>query len=106
KLGGVIEATTVRDIERGFHVLLDAGAGSLGTSSAGVSVRHGWSRRALSVSGSGASTDRYLDPPVEENFTNHGSLGGITAAYDEQPTDADRLRFTWHHRSTDFLVPN
>lgn len=106
KLGGVIEVTTVRDIQRGFHAMADVGGGSFGTASAGVSARYGWSRRVLSVSGSGARTDRYLDPPTEENFTNHGSLGGVTAAYDDQPTDADRLRFTWHHRSTDFLVPN
>ena len=106
KLGGVVEVTTARDIERGFHAMVDAGGGSFGTASAGATGRYGWSRRAVSVSASAARTDRYLDPPVEENFTNHGALNGVTAAYDEQVTDVDRLRFTWHRRSTDFLVPN
>ena len=90
KLGGVIEVTTARDIERGLHLLIDAGGGSFDTASAGASVRYGWTRQALSVSGSGARTDRYLDPPTEDNFTNEGSLRGIGAAYDEQATDADR----------------
>ena len=58
------------------------------------------------LSASAAATDRYLDPPTEDNFTNHGSLGGVTAAYDEQLSETNRLRFTWHHRATDFLVPN
>ena len=52
------------------------------------------------------ATDRYLDPPTEDNFTNHGSLSGLTAAYDEQLSETNRLRFTWHHRANDFLVPN
>ena len=106
KLGGVIEVTTARDIERGFHAMVDAGGGSFDTASAGVSARYGWSHRAVSVSASGARTNRYLDPPTEGNFTNHGSLGGVTGAYDEQVTDVDRVRVTWHHRATDFLVPN
>jgi hypothetical protein len=53
-----------------------------------------------------ARTDRYLDPPTTENFTNHGSLGGVTLTYDDRPSDTDRLHFTWHRRETDFLVPN
>jgi len=106
KLGGVIEVTTARDIERGLHVTADAGGGSFGTASAGASARYGWSRRAVSISASGARTDRYLDPPTQDNFTNHGSVRGVTVAYDEQVTDADRVRLTWHHRSVGFLVPN
>ena len=106
KLGGVIEVTTARDIEQGFHAMVDAGGGSFDTASAGASARYGWSRRAVSVSASAARTDRYLDPPVQQNYTNHGALRGVTAGYDDQLTDAGRLRFTWHHRATTFLVPN
>ncbi len=106
KLGGVVEVTTARDVARGFHGLFDVGGGSFATASAGAMARYGWSRRAFALSASAAGSDRYLDPPTEDNFTNHGSLGGVTAAYDEQLSDTNRLRFTWHHRSTDFLVPN
>ncbi|HUR33509.1 MAG TPA: TonB-dependent receptor [Vicinamibacterales bacterium] len=106
KLGGVIEVTTARDIERGFHAVIDAGAGSFRTASAGATARYGWARRAVTVGASRAATDRYLDAPTPENFSNHGSLGGVTGTYDEQLNDANRLRVTWHHRTTDFLVPN
>jgi len=106
KLGGVVEVTTIRDIEQGLHGMVDAGGGSFSTRSGGASARYGWRQRVLSVSASGAATDRYLDSPTEENFTNHGSLGGVTAAYDEQLSDTSRLRVTGHHRTTDFLVPN
>jgi outer membrane cobalamin receptor len=106
KLGGVIEVTTARDVQHGLHGIVDAGGGSFGTISGGALGRYGWNRRAFALSASAAETDRYLDPPTEDNFTNHGSLGGVTAAYDEQLSEANRLRLTWHHRSTDFLVPN
>ena len=49
KLGGVVEVTTIRDIERGLHGMVDAGGGSLSTRSAGATARYGWHRRALSV---------------------------------------------------------
>jgi hypothetical protein len=106
KLGGVVEVTTGRDIEQGVHGMLDAGAGSFGTASAGASARYGWARRAVSVAASGATTDRYLDPPTLDNFSNEGTLRGISAAYDDQLSDVDRVRVTWHRRSTSFLVPN
>jgi outer membrane cobalamin receptor len=106
KLGGVVEVTTAQDIQRGFHGSAEITGGSFATASGGATARYGWERRAVSVSASGARTDRYLDPPTEDNFTNHGSLGGITAGYDDQITDRDRIRITAHHRSTDFLVPN
>jgi len=106
KLGGIVEVTTARDAARGFHGLVELGVRSFGTVSAGATGRYGWSKRALALSASAAESDRYLDPPTEDNYTNHGSLGGVTAAYDEQLSDTNRLRFTWHHRSTDFLVPN
>jgi outer membrane receptor protein involved in Fe transport len=106
KLGGVVEVTTSKDIEEGFHGALDVGAGSVGTASAAFSGSHGWSRRALTISGSAARTDRYLDPPVLENFTNNGSLSGALATYQDRPSDRDRLHLTWQHRRSDFLVPN
>jgi outer membrane cobalamin receptor len=106
KLGGVVEVTTARDIEHGLHAIVDAGGGSFGTASAGASARYGWNHRAVTLGGSWARTDRYLDPPTEDNFSNEGSLSGVTGAYDDQLTEADRLRVTWHHRSTSFLVPN
>jgi len=106
KLGGVVEVTTARDIRRGFHGAADLGAASFGTASGGVNAAYGWSERAVAGSVSAARTDRYLDPPTLDNFTNHGSLHGVTLSYDDRPTDVDRLHLTWHRRQTTFLVPN
>jgi hypothetical protein len=106
KLGGVVEVTTARDIRRGLHGTADLGAGSFGTVSGGFSGGYGWNRRAIGGSVTAARTDHYLDPPTTENFTNDGSLSGVTLSYDDRPSDTDRLHFTWHQRQTDFLVPN
>ena len=106
KLGGVVEVTTARDIRRGVHGTADIGGGSFGTVSGGFSGGYGWGRRSMSGSVTAAQTDRYLDSPTTENFTNHGTLSGVTLNYDDRPSDIDRLHFTWHQRQTDFLVSN
>jgi hypothetical protein len=106
KLGGVVEVATAQDIRRGWHGTADVGGGSFGTASGAASATYGWDRRAITVSGSAARTSRYLDPPATDNFTNDGSLGGVSAAYDDRPTDHDRVRVTWRHSSTTFQVPN
>jgi outer membrane cobalamin receptor len=106
KLGGVVEVTTAQDIRRGWHGSADIGGGSFGSATGAASATYGWDRRAITVSGSAARTGRYLDPPVTDNFTNDGSFGGVSAAYDDRPTDHDRLRVTWRHSMTSFQVPN
>ena len=52
------------------------------------------------------ATDRYLDPPVEENFTNRGSGRGISGYLEQQWSPADRTRFYVNNRNTKFMVPN
>jgi outer membrane receptor protein involved in Fe transport len=106
KLGGVVEVTTSRDIREGFHGSAEASGGSFATAAGAFSGTQGWARRALTFSGSAARTDRYLDPPVLENFTNNGSLLGVFASYQDRPSEIDRLHFTWHARQSEFLVPN
>jgi outer membrane receptor protein involved in Fe transport len=106
KLSGVVEVTTNRDIQEGFHGSVEAGTGRFGMASGGGSVSHGWGSQAVTGSASAARTDRYLDPPVVENFTNDGSLAGALASYQRRLTDRDRLQFTWQHRRSDFGVPN
>ena len=106
KISGVVEISTNRDIQEGFHGTVEAGTGSFGMASGGASVSYGWAAQSLTVSASAARTDRYLDPPVVENFTNDGKLAGALASYQVRPTDRDRLQFTWQHRRSDFGVPN
>jgi hypothetical protein len=106
KLGGVVEVTTARDIREGLHGTADLSGGTFGTLSGGFSGGYGWSRRSVNASVAAAQTDRYLDPPTTENYSNHGTLSGVTVGYDDRPSDNDRLHFSWHQRQTDFLVPN
>jgi hypothetical protein len=106
KLGGVVEVTTKKDVQPGWHGRLDAGGGSFSTvnGSAGISYARGVDR--FSVSGEGFRTDRYLDPPVLANYTNRGNAAGFSASYERDFSASDRLRVSVTHNVVRFLVPN
>jgi TonB-dependent receptor-like protein/carboxypeptidase family protein len=106
KLGGVIEVVTAGDARQGFHGSLVASGGSLGTASGYAMSQYGWGRSTLSVSANLAHSDRYLDPPVEENFTNSGTASNVAAHFERELTDADRLGVIVRHGRTSFLVPD
>jgi hypothetical protein len=106
KLGGVVEVTTNKDVQAGWHGRFDAGGGSFTSldSEAGFT----YARRAdrFSASGEGFHTDRYLDPPVLGNYTNRGNAAGFSASYERDFSTSDRLRVSVTHNSVRFLVPN
>ena len=106
KLGGVVELTTQKDVPAGLHGQLDASGGSFSTAngSAGLSFISGVNRFSASVDG--FHTDRYLDPPVLQNFTNRGNAAGFSGSYERDFSDGDRLRLTVTHNEVRFLVPN
>ncbi len=106
KLGDVIELTTVRDRRRGFHGTTDGQIGSFSTFSGYGSGQFVRRRTTVGASLEGMTTDRYLDPPVEENFSNRGTGVGVSARGEQEWSEADRSRVYFHRRSTDFLVPN
>jgi hypothetical protein len=106
KLGGVIEVVTAGDVRQGFHASLAASGGSFDTASGYAMTQYGWGHSTLSVSASLAHTDRYLDPPVEENFSNGGTGSNIAAHFERELTDADRLGVIARRGQTSFLVPN
>jgi outer membrane cobalamin receptor len=106
KLGGVIEVVTASAVQRGIQAAFAAAAGSFasasGTAHAGyVGERFGWT-----AMGSAATTDRYLDPPVEENFTNHGTTANVSLRFEREVSAADRFGFIVRHGAATFLVPN
>jgi hypothetical protein len=106
KLGGVVEVTTVKDVPDGIHGQLDLNGGSFSSISSSAAVSYAFGQNRLSVSGNGFHTDRYLDPPVLENFANLGNAGGFSASYEREFSGSDRLRFTIIHNTARFLVPN
>lgn len=106
KLGGVIEITTERDQRPGFHGKAELNGGSFSSAGAYLMGQYGWGHNTLSLSGSGDITDRYLDPPVEQNFTNHGSTSSFTAHYENDLNDSNRIGFILRRQDARFLVPN
>jgi TonB dependent receptor/Carboxypeptidase regulatory-like domain len=53
-----------------------------------------------------AATDRYLDPPVEDNFSNHGTTSHLAARVEHDLTAGDRFGAIVRRGDADFLVPN
>lgn len=101
KLGGVIEVVTASDERPGLHGDLTLSLAGFNTRGADARAGYAWGSGSMVVSGGAARTDRYLDPPVEANFTNDGR------------TEQGAVRFE-HHRfgvivrrgQADFAVPN
>ena len=106
KLGGVVEVTTSQDIRQGLHGYAEFAGGSFATQTGFLAGTYGWDRSALSMSASGDHTNRYLDPPVLANYTNSATLDGITAAYDRDLSDVDRIHLYVRRTQTSFEVPN
>ena len=106
KLGGVIEVVTAGDARQGFHGAIVAAGGSFGTRSGYAMGQYGWGRNIFSASGNLARTDRYLDPPVEENYTNEGTGSNVAAHFERELSGADRLGVIVRHGRANFLVPN
>src|SRR5262245_23371782 len=106
KLGGVIEVVTAANPRAGVHGSAGASVGSFATASGGGAVQYGWSRTLMGISGSAAHTDRYLDPPVEENFTNTGTGSSVALQFEREFSDTDRLGVVIRHGQSSFLVPN
>ena len=106
KLGGVIEVVTAGPAPRGFHGNVAVAAGSFATRTGDVVGAYGGGRTTVGVSAGLAATDRYLDPPVEENFTNRGTTSHLAVHVEHDLTDADRLGVIVRRGQADFLVPN
>jgi outer membrane cobalamin receptor len=106
KLGGVIEVVTAANPRQGFHGSAVASIGSFTTATGGATAQYGWSRTLFGISGSVAHTERYLDPPVEENFTNTGTGSNVALQFEHEFSDTDRLGVVVRHGQARFLVPN
>jgi hypothetical protein len=106
KLGGVIELVTAKDPRPGFHGKAALAGGSFGTGSAYLLGQYARRKDAFSFSVDGALTDRFLNPPVVQNYTNHATTGDFAARYERDFTDRDRLGLVVRHGLSRFDVPN
>ncbi len=106
KLGGVVEVQTARDSSPGFHGKVIASGGSFDTASGYAEGQYGWNQNTLSLSGATATTDRFLDPPVTQNYTNHGETDDFMGHYERDLSDHDRIGIIFRREQSKFLVPN
>jgi hypothetical protein len=106
KVGGVIEVTTDRNSSPGFHGVAALQGGSFATAGAYLSAQYTAGRTTASLTGQGFVTDRYLDPPVQANYTNHASSASFNGTLERDFTDADRVRLSAAHRANWFQVPD
>ena len=106
KLGGVIELETARDARPGFHGRAAVSGGSFASAAGNVLMQYGWGRNTLSAGMDAARTDRYLDPPVLENFSNTGSNATGSMHYERDLTDRDRVGLIVRRGQSRFEVPN
>jgi hypothetical protein len=106
KLGGVIELSSPKDTPAGFRGEASVGGGSFGAVNGGLGLSYGRGANRLSANAYAARSDRYLDPPVLQNFTNSGKSSGGTLAYSRDLSSRDRLRMKVSQGAVRFEVPN
>lgn len=106
KLGGVVEVQTSRDTRQGFHGRAVASGGSFNTGDGYLEGMEGWGSNTLTLSASGATTDRFLDPPVLQNYTNHGTTAGFMGHYEKDVDANNRIGVIVRRDQSKFLVPN
>jgi outer membrane cobalamin receptor len=106
KLGGVVELVTAKDSQPGFHGKLALSGGSLDTAHGYALAQYDWGKTAFGVSADGAATDRFLNPPVEQNYTNTATTGDFTMRFERDLTDRDRIGLSFRHSVARFQVPN
>src|ERR1700730_14999748 len=106
KLGGVIEVVTAKDPRLGFHGKAVLTGGSFATGSAYVLGEYARRKDAVSFSVDGARTDRFLNPPVVQNYSNQATTGDFSARYERDFSESDRLGLTVRHGLSRFEVPN
>jgi len=106
KLGGIVELTTEKNPPAGLHGRVEAGGGSFDSIGGAAELGYSTGPNHFEASADGFHSDRYLDPPVLENFTNWANGSGFSASYERDFSEKNRLRFTVTHSETRYTVPN
>jgi hypothetical protein len=106
KLGGVVEVNTLRDPQPGFHGQFVLSGGSFDSAGIFAQGQYTWGKNVLGLSGSGAQTDRYLNPVVPENYTHSGTIGDFSVNYQRDLTPNDRLNFIARYELSRYRLPN
>jgi TonB dependent receptor/TonB-dependent Receptor Plug Domain len=106
KLGGIIELTTEKNPPAGLHGRFELGGGSFDSIAGATELGYSAGPNHFEAGVRGFHTDRYLDPPSLDNFTNGGNGSGSSGSYERDFSDKNRLRFTVMHSESRYVVPN
>src|SRR5712691_8699494 len=106
KLGGVIEVQTEQAVQAGAHGTAEIEASSSDSLHGYLSGGYAKDRTSGFMSIGAGETDRFLDPPVQQNFTNHAAFGDATVQLQRDFNEHDRVSLAVEHAKTNFLVPN
>ncbi len=106
KLGGVVDLNTAKDTREGFHGTLVGSGGSFDTANGYALGQYRFGKNTVELTVDGARTDRYLNPPVVQNFTNSGTTNNYSARYERDLSEHDRITFLLRHGVSRFEIPN
>lgn len=106
KVGGVVETVTDRNPAQGVHGTAVLGGGSFNTEDGFLGTSYYDGRNVFGLSMNAGRTDRFLDPPVIENFTNRATIAGGKGSFERDVTPKDRLRLSLNFDRAGLMVPN
>jgi len=106
KLGGIVEVTSPKNNPTGLHGEIEAEGGSFSTASGSGALFYSQGGNRFSLTGDGFHSDRYLDPPVLQNYTNVGNAGGFSSSYERDFSNGDRMFVTYAQHEVRYEVPN
>src|SRR5580704_8037370 len=106
KLGGVVEVTSPKNNPMGLHGEFEAEGGSFTTASGSGALFYSTGGNRFSITGDGFHSDRYLDSPVLQNYTNVGNAGGFSSSYERDFSNGDRIFLTFAQHEVRYEVPN
>jgi hypothetical protein len=106
KMGGVVEVDTSKDSQPGLHGQAVLSGGSFGTANAYLLAQYGWGKNAVAINGDAALADRYLNPPVLENYTNTATTADFAARYERDFANHDHFGVILRREFSKFLVPD
>jgi hypothetical protein len=106
KLGGVVDVVTKSMGEDGIHGRASIHGGSDATIGESTTLGYRSGRYAIAAATEAGRTDRFLDPPVEANYTNAGRTTAVFGSLDVAASDRNRVGATIRKDGARFLVPN
>jgi hypothetical protein len=109
KMGGVVEVNTLRDTQQAkgpLHGDVILSGGSFDTAGAFLRLQDTFGRNTVGISASGDLTAHYLNPVVPQNFTNRGTIGDFSVAFQRDLTPKDHLTLSLRHELARYEIPN